>query len=104
MKFIVKTITYQGGDFQYSNIEVEDSDIDEIDEDHQFWYDNKIYKEYDQKFLDFLIKVYNDLQLRQFGFTDCEYHTKSIIKDYSVHIINGDYYDTKYIIPFNNFM
>jgi len=98
MKFIVRTQSFEGGYFKYSSIEVEDSAENQIVEYYHWWHDDIIYEEHDQIFLDFLIKVYNDLQLRKFGFTDCVDHDGLIIKDYS-DIINND---TKYIIPFNN--
>lgn len=101
MKFIVKTESFRGGDYQYSDIEVINSDINEIYEKHLFWHDNKVCEEKDEDFLKFLIKVYSDINLEKFGFTDDENYKGPIIKNYSETIIEDDItYDViSYIIP-----
>ena len=93
MKFIVSTQSFQGGDFYYSTVQVEDSNIDEIVEKHLWWHDDKIYIEHDLNTLKLLIRVYADINLRQFGFTNHENYNGEIIKDYS------DDEDICYIIP-----
>lgn len=96
MKFIVNTQSFCGGDFFYSTVNVEDSDKDEIIEQHHWWHDDKIHIEHDQDTLKLLVQVYKDLGLKQFGMTDYEDHNGEIIKKC---LVEDDYY--YYIIPFD---
>jgi hypothetical protein len=83
MKFLVKSQSFRGGDYSFSMIKVEDSNNNEIYEKHLWWHDDKIHIEEDEDTLNFLMKVYTDLNIRKFGLTDYEDYNDEIIKDYS---------------------
>jgi hypothetical protein len=98
MKFIIKSQSFQGGDFFYSAIKVEDciSEGDTVFEKHLFWHDDRVYIENNRTDVLFLRRVFNELGLMQFGLTNSENYNGPIIKNYS------DEDDIQLIIPFKD--